>query len=276
MAGIDELLRTILSEGDAELQKLAEDLNAELLAQKKNEQKILQTFEKQGQAFARGFINELRKRGFGKLAQIVSPAVNPESNVDELPEAAAPTVNQPTGESPEEVGEAIETMVSAPEAAPAVAGEPVTAIEGQMSTTPGGETPATDEAALDALNALIQGVVTSSPEAASAVAATSPGEMAQAESEASEIEAILNDLASQLEVTSQATTPEEIIDQAVGTEEEEETAPETAIPAVGGLMVDPVTGLLIDPVTGQAIDPVTGLPVEASLYDPWLLPFYYW
>jgi hypothetical protein len=275
MAGIDELIRTILSEGDAELQKLAEDLNTELLAQKKNEEKILKSYEKQGQAFARGFINELRKRGFGKLAQgIVSPAVTPESNVDAQPEPAAPTVNEPTGEAPEDVGEAIETMIAAPEAASDVAGENVTAIEGQMETTPGGETQPVDEAALDALNALIQGAVSQSPEAASAVASTSPSAEQQAQSQASSIEAALSDLASQLEVTSQATTPEEVIDQAIG--EGESTPSSEAAPSIptGGLVVDPATGLLVDPVTGEAYDPLTGMPVEASFYDPWLYPFY--
>jgi hypothetical protein len=276
MAGIDELIRTILAEGDAELQKLAEDLNAELLAQKRNEEKILKAYEKQGQAFARGFINELRRRGFGKLAEgIVSPAVTPESNVDKQPEPAAYTVNEPTGESPEDVGEAIETMMAAPEATTAVAGESVSAVEGQMETTPGGETAPIDEAALDALNALIQGAVSQSPAAAAAFAATSPSEEQQAQSEASEIEAALSDLASQLEVTSQATTPEEVIDQAIGEAGEESTPSlQTTPPAAGGLIMDPMTGLLIDPVTGEAYDPLTGMPVEASFYDPWLYPFY--
>jgi len=265
MAGIDELLRTILSEGDAELQKLAEELNAELIAQKKNEEKILKAYEKQGQAFARGFINELRKRGFGKLAEgIVSPAVTPQSNVDEAPEPRAYTANAPTGETPEEVGEAIEAMIESPEVAAATTGEPVTAIEGQMSTTPGGEIPNVDEAALDALNALIQGAVSESPEAAAAVAATSPGEVSQTAGEISEINALLEDLAAQIETVSAATTPEDIINEAIGEEEETEETP-----LLGGIA--PV----IDPLTGMLIDPMTGLPVEASFYDPWLIPFWY-
>jgi len=214
---MDDILKSLLDTNDADLTKIAEELSTEFLAQKKTQQKIASSLEDQGRRIARGFVSELTKLGFGNLLgkkadEMVSPAVEQPSNVTEMPDPNITTATPTGGATEEDLGSVLSELGVSTEGLGDLSGQ--TSAGGELQRGPA--EPSEEEAAVAAVNSLLQQTSSVSPESAVAGQTTSPQAANVASTDESKIDAVLDTLGGML--GEEPVAPEDIVEGAAGTE----------------------------------------------------------